>query len=187
LARPVFCSRIMGPIERVIRANKLAVLVGSKWRAARSIPIVNAPTAAWPRGLVTSRSWSLVRIATTTLAYNFGFHGLQRASSCHRYAMRSKTPTSCAGRASRVRLQRRMNRAGSIECFARNNERTQAWGAVQSRHQLRSRLRREQPKRYFGARVLASSQARHSCPAQGLSNLPWDRGVSAAYCGHDGR
>jgi hypothetical protein len=30
LARPIFCSRIIGPIERAIRPNKLAVLIGSK-------------------------------------------------------------------------------------------------------------------------------------------------------------
>src|SRR5947208_12438968 len=30
LARPILCSRIIGPIERAIRPNRSAVLIGSK-------------------------------------------------------------------------------------------------------------------------------------------------------------
>src|ERR1700704_4204665 len=61
LARPIRCSRIIGPTQRAIRPNRFAVLIGSKYRVVRSIPMVNAPTAASPIGLVASRIRALVR------------------------------------------------------------------------------------------------------------------------------
>src|ERR1700686_875217 len=61
LARPIRCSRIIGPTRRAIRPNRFAVLIGSKYRVGRSTPIVNAPTAASAIGLVASRIRALAR------------------------------------------------------------------------------------------------------------------------------
>jgi hypothetical protein len=48
-----------------------------------------------------------------------------------------------------------------------------------------SRLTLRRPRRFFRARILASSRSKQSCPAQGLPALPPGRGASEACCGHD--
>src|ERR1700688_4952699 len=83
----------------------------------------------------------------------------------------------------RVFQHNRRKAAVHTQTANRAAQRCKIWTLM--RIKFLSRLTLRELKRVFGARVLATSRSKQSCPAQGLPALPPGRGASEACCGHD--